>query len=353
MIRYWEQRRDEAQPDSVWRVTWHPVGSSHTTSRSVSRDTRDVTRYHIIPHNLDGTRRLENLNERDDYKYRGGRAGEEWDCIAWLWRVLMCGVWHAVTCDNCHSPGLSSGWHWHVTVTGSGWRGTRDTWHHATLTTWFRSENTLNGNTLRYLNPLTPHWASAPNKTISDVSSGWSYRRLKGDNWDHNPSSALWKPQCLSARTRLIPVLCLSESVRAIGCRNISRARAQSPVPDLALWVTSDGRVTAVKMASQPGYWWRCGIIMVTGSERERSAPCIVTSSHCTLTLTWGTSCYACEGGIKSVTGCVISVWGLHVSTCPLVSGVTMWRDVSPTLAVTMNLGRREKAIPLLLSGQR
>ena len=39
---------------------------------------------------------LENFNERDDYKYRGGLAGEEWDCIAWLWRVLMCGVWHVI-----------------------------------------------------------------------------------------------------------------------------------------------------------------------------------------------------------------------------------------------------------------
>ena len=192
----------------------------------------------------------------------------------------------SVTCDNCHSPGWAQAdtdmWQWRAPGDG----GTRDTWHHATLTTWFRSENTLNGNTLRYLNPLTPHWASAPNKTISDVSSGWSYHRLKGDNWDHNPSSALWKPQCLSARTRLIPVLCLSESVRANGCRNIARARAQSPVPDLALWVTSDGRVTAVKMASHPGYWWRCGIIMGE-REWERGAPPALSPRHI-VTLTHG-----------------------------------------------------------------
>ena len=175
-------------------------------------------------------------------------------------RVVMCGgwgVWHVIIASP--GPGTQA---WHVTCDMGG-LVTRDTWHHATLTIRLRSENTLNGNMLSYLNPLTPHWASAPNKTISDVSSGWSYHRLKGDNWDHNPFPALWKPQCLRAGPRLIPVLCLSELSpwsQIWHCEWRVRAEWQ-----------------AVSKWPVPGYWWRCGIIM-----GERETPSV--SWHVTLT---------------------------------------------------------------------
>ncbi len=192
---------------------WHDTLWAHHTPRQAPCHETVVTWYHhIIFRNLDGRRCLENnkTSRNETIISTGGQAGEEWDCI-WLW--TRGDVWRvrSVTCDNCQSPGpalrpRTDMWHmWQ-------WRG--DTWHMASCNTdhhLIRSENTLNGNMLRYLNPLTPHWASAPNKTISDVSSGWSYHRLKGDNWDHNPFPALWKPQCLRAGARLIPVLCLSE----------------------------------------------------------------------------------------------------------------------------------------------
>ena len=155
-------------------------------------------------------------------------------------RVLMWRVWHVIiaipravtlTCDSDGAQGDT---------------GPHDTWHHATLTiSWFRSENTLNGNIYsRYLNPLTPHWASAhsaPNKTISDVSSGWSYHRLKGDNWDHNPTSALWKPQCLRAELARLILCCVCQSHLV---SEHQETQSSAPVPDLAEWVTAEWQVS-------------------------------------------------------------------------------------------------------------
>ena len=60
---------------------------------------------------------------------------------------------------------------------------------------------------------------------------------------------------------------------------------------------------------------------------RERSAPCIVTSSHCN-TDTWATSCYACEGRIKSVKGWVIRAEASRVDMSSVLLSLVWPRDM-------------------------
>ena len=125
---YVTENRGEMRLSLTVCDVWHDTQWAHHTQRHAPCHETLVTWQDIILFHttLMAQDDLENLNERDDYKYRAGWRRVRLHCLA-LTRVDV----RSVTCDNCHSPG--SGWHWHVTVTGSGWRG--DTGHMASCNT--------------------------------------------------------------------------------------------------------------------------------------------------------------------------------------------------------------------------